>query len=172
MRLLGRLILMPIALLFAIPAGGVALLLAALVDPVVKGLGTQLVEAGLVSLADGLMAFDEPEVLLGSVAKAGALAFWLLVVPPAFVGLVGEVAGFRAFLWYAGATGALTAAMPWLARAGIRGATVAELHVTGVLFAAGAVAGAAYWLIAGSSAGRRRREIPAHPTAGLPAAPA
>ena len=66
----------------------------------------------------------------------------------------------------------MTAAMPWLARAGIRGATVAELHVTGVLFAAGAVAGAAYWLIAGSSAGRRRREIPAHPTAGLPAAQA
>ena len=78
----------------------------------------------------------------------------------AFVALVGEVAGLRRLAWYAGATGLLTAVIPWLLRGSARVASPAELHVGFVLALTGAVAGLFYWMVAGRSAGRRAPSPP------------
>jgi hypothetical protein len=88
-------------------------------------------------------------------AWTGMIAVCFL--PVALVGLVGEIARWRSFLWYAGATGALTAAVPTLARAALdttpdRLALPLEAHMTLMLFLSGVVAGLVYWLIAGRSA--------------------
>ena len=155
MRFLARLVLVPLALLFAVPAGAAALFMAAVFDPVLHRLGADLAEAGFGAMLDALAALEPPERLSGPVAGVAMAAFALLVAPPAFIGLIGEVAGFRAFLWYAGATGILTALLPWLTRTALRPATPDELRIAGALFVGGTVAGAVYWLIAGSSSGRR-----------------
>ena len=155
MRLLGRLILVPLALIFAIPAGVVGLIAATVLDPVLGAFGFEFLRSTLPALVERMVAQGDPEALLDHVSGAANLAAMLLIVPPAFVALLGELAGFRAFLWYAGATGAVAGLMPWLWRSKTRPATPEELHITGVLFVGGLIAGAVYWLIAGSSAGRR-----------------
>ena len=87
--------------------------------------------------------------------------FAILVAPPALVAVIGEVLGWRALLWYAGGSGALTALLPWLgrARSGMARATEAALpaegRITLILFLTGAASGLVYWAIAGRSAGVR-----------------
>jgi hypothetical protein len=159
MRLVGRALLGAFALLFAIPAGALALAAAALLDPVVGGFAADVASASFWILIDWLAALDDPDVAAGDpFAGIGRVATVLLVAPPALIGLLGEVLGLRAFLWYTGATGALTAALPWLARtAAPRAMTSEELRITLALFLAGAAAGAVYWLIAGRSTGPERR---------------
>ncbi len=78
----------------------------------------------------------------------------LLVLPPAFTALIGEVAGWRSFTWYGRAAGALAAAQPFLARPrGAQALLPAEGRIATILFLAGAVAGLVYWLVAGCGAG-------------------
>ena len=158
MRLVGRLFLIPFALLLAISASTLFLALAAILDPGVGIFAAKVIWTGLWTLAQSLDALDEAGTLPGD-AFAGFqnVAASLILAPPTFVALVGEVAGWRAFLWYSCATGAITAALPWLARAASRPATGEELHITAALFLAGAAAGAVYWLLAGQSAGRAGR---------------
>jgi hypothetical protein len=157
MRLLGRLVfLVPLALLFAIPAGMLALGTVAVFDPVVALFSGEVVWAGMWSLLDRLSIVDDPAPIIeGAFAGLSKAAATLLVAPPLFVGVVGEVAGVRSALWYAGGTGAITAAIPWIVRASERVPTAGEIHITLALFVAGAAAGLVYWLIAGQSAGAR-----------------
>jgi hypothetical protein len=54
-------------------------------------------------------------------------------------------------------TGALTAALPWLARSRVSDvALAAEGRITALLFLAGAASGLVYWLVAGRSAAAPR----------------
>lgn len=154
MRLLGRLILVPLALLLAIPAGIMALAAAALLDPAAGELARALLWGAATSVAD-TWAEGDAEVVW-SFASGGGLASAILVAPPLFVALVGEVIGLRALAFYAGGTGALTAALPWLMRQGERPSAAGEGRVTLALFLVGACAGLVYWLIAGRSAGVAR----------------
>jgi hypothetical protein len=158
MRLLGRLfLLVPLALLFAIPAGMMALGAVAVFDPVVALFSGEVVFAGMWSLLDRLSAVDDPAPIIeGAFAGLGKAAATLLVAPPLFVGAVGEVAGLRSLVWYAGGTGTITAAIPWVVRASERTPTPEEVHITLALLVTGAAAGLVYWLIAGQSAGARR----------------
>jgi hypothetical protein len=167
MRLLGRLVvLVPLALLFAIPAGMLALGTVAAFDPVVALFSGEVVWAGMWSLLDRLSAVDDPApVLEGAFTGLSKAAATLLVAPPLFVAVVGEVAGVRSALWYAGGTGTITAAIPWIVRASERTPTPEEVHITLALFVTGAAAGLVYWLIAGHSARARPSAPPAVRTA-------
>lgn len=158
MRFFGSAVLFWLGLIFAIPAGFMTLAVGTLIEPAARELVTEL---GLASadavLADlwhgGPAAFDAAGLLAGMWALSAALLF----LPPAFVALVGEIAGFRSFAWYGFGTGLFTAALPWLGRGWERwseGAMLgAEVRITTLLFLTGAIAGLTYWLVAGRSAG-------------------
>ncbi|MET0429914.1 MAG: hypothetical protein ABW026_15640 [Microvirga sp.] len=149
------LILIPLALLLAIGAGSLFLLVAAVADPVMADLMGNTVFVGFWALLDAVFASDDPGPLvaaaLGDVAR---VFFAFLVLPVGLVALVSEVTRARGLPWMAGATGVLTAAVPWILRGSPRMANPAELHISLVLGLAGAVAGLVYWTIAG-----RRRAL-------------
>lgn len=162
MRLLGRLLLAAFALVMAIPAGTLALAAGVFLDPSFREafgrLGLVGLMAGLTDLADGL----PPEVaVMAALGLAQALGL-LLILPPTLAALIGETLGLRSPVWYGGASGGLTALLPWLARGGAAppsgSEAAAEARLTAILLLAGAVSGLVYWLIAGRSAGVRPRD--------------
>ncbi|HEY8380813.1 MAG TPA: hypothetical protein VIL09_01560 [Microvirga sp.] len=160
--LLRWLFVIPFALLMAATAGALSLFVASVVDPTMAALVGHGLQAGLSALTESLFAADDPAPVMEAAATGfGRLAFAVLVLPPLAVGLGSEIARLRQPLWYAGATGMLTAAVPFLLR-GVtaRGATAAELHVSVVLGLAGAAAGLVYWMVAGRGAGAERRAEP------------
>lgn len=163
MRAIGRLFLLVLGLVVAIPFGTVALAIGVALEPAARELAGTLGFATLWSILADLAAGEVPDERAVALFTAFSTAvFALLVAPPALVAVIGEVLGWRAFLWYAVATGAVTAALPWAGRArgGLAGfsdaALAAEGRLTLVLFLAGAVTGTVYWLIAGRGAGRPR----------------
>ncbi|MGU3285888.1 hypothetical protein [Methylobacterium mesophilicum] len=165
MHLLGRLILGAFALLLAVPAGAGILVLALLIDPSANAWLTGGALAGVDMALSDLSAGLPPEALVLLVAGLAQALFVLLFVPPALVGFAGEVFGRRGLLWYGAGIGILTAALPWLARGGVRpaaagadpGLLAAEARLTLILFVVGAGAGLVYWLVAGRGAGFSRR---------------
>ncbi|KAA2232156.1 hypothetical protein F0L46_25065 [Salinarimonas soli] len=141
---------------FAVPAGAVVLVLGALAEPAAR----ELLLSGGLAFLDALFTEASqggaPELLAGSVAYGvWALTMTIVVAPPAFTALIGEVVGTRSFIWYGGACGLTTALLPWLmrSRGTLAGLAGAEGRLTALLFLSGAVAGLVYWLIAGRSAG-------------------
>ncbi|MCJ2018640.1 MULTISPECIES: hypothetical protein [unclassified Methylobacterium] len=161
MHALGRLFLGALALVFAVPVGFAVLVMALVVDPAAQAWLTGGALAGLDMALSDLSAGLPPEGLVLFIAGLAQALFVLLAVPPAFVGLCGEVLGRRGLLWYGAGCGALTAALPWLTRGVIRsneagrnpGLLAAEARLTLILFVVGASAGLVYWLIAGRRAG-------------------
>ncbi|WP_298951077.1 hypothetical protein [uncultured Methylobacterium sp.] len=160
MRLFGRLLVMGFALLLAIPAGTTMLGLGTLMDAGLRELLGRLGLYAIDSVLSELAAGYPPDPgMLDALLGAGRAVLLLLAVPPALNAVVGEVLRWRSLVWYAGATGLLTACLPWLMRAsrgdGAAGPLSAgETRVAGLLFAAGAVSGLVYWLLAGRFAGR------------------
>jgi hypothetical protein len=160
LRVFGRAFLFLFGLLLAIPAGLVALTIGIAVEPAAQELIAALGVAGfedfLFDLWDDGLTEGVPGGLL---IRLWALSAALLVLPPALVALVGEIAGTRSFVWYGFGCGALTAVLPWLSRGSERftesDALGAEGRITALLFITGAVAGLTYWLVAGRSAGAR-----------------
>jgi len=152
--------LVPFALALAIAAGALFLLVAAVADPLFGNIVAVVLETGWWSLFDALVDADGGGLprLDGAFAAAGKIAFALLVLPPLAVALVSEAIGARSFVWQIGATALITGAMPFLARGVGRAPSPEEMHIAFVLFLAGAVSGAVYWLIAGRRAGLRQRE--------------
>lgn len=156
MRLLGRLILGALALVLALPCGALALIIGVLADPGLSGVAAVLGVAGLEAFFDA-MASGLPDATALALASAAAWGLFLLVaLPPTLAGLVGELFRVSRLAWYGGASGALTAALPWFVRPGRVSTTAlaAEGRVTALLFVAGAVSGLVYWMVAGRSAGR------------------
>ena len=158
MRFFTRAILFVFGLLLAIPAELVTLAIGIAVEPAAQELIAALGIAGFEEFMADLM--DE---VPGAVPGAFFLHLWaissaLLILPPALVALIGEIAGTRSFVWYGFGCGALTAALPWLSRGSERlagtDALGAETRITALLFVTGAAAGLTYWLVAGRSAGR------------------
>jgi len=156
MRLVARLFLLVLGLSIAAPIGGVVLAVGSWSDPAARGLLGALGLAGVEALLSDLSASRPPEGARAFAAAVGMGLFALVVAPPALVALIGEVLGPRSFVWYGGATGALTAGLPWIVRAGpgAESAFRAEGRLTALLFLAGAASGLTYWLAAGRSAGR------------------
>ncbi|MGY2049872.1 hypothetical protein [Methylobacterium sp. JK268] len=156
MHLIGRLLAVSFALLIAIPVGAVLLGIGTLYDPLLRDLvgqlGLNVVAAILNELAEG---YPPDPGMVEAVLGMGRAVLLLVAVPPALNAVTGEVLGWRSATWYGGATGFLTALLPWLMRATPAApAAVAEGRVTALLFLAGAASGLVYWLIAGRWAGR------------------
>jgi len=154
MRWLWRLFAVPFGLALAVTASFLFLVAASVADPVMGSFAGEALWVGFWSLIDAAVAMDDPSPLVdATLADAGRLLATVLLAPPAFVAVVSEVIGSRRLLWYAGATGLLTGALPWLARGGARPATPEEVRIAAILGLTGAVAGFVYWLVAGRSAG-------------------
>ena len=159
MRFFGCAVLFCLGLLLAIPTGLTTLTVGIIIEPTARELVAALGIAGMETVLSDL--WDDG--IAGVDAAAIFVALWglsaaLLVVPPAFIALIGEIAGLRSFVWYGFGTGALTAALPWLGSGSdpsLESAALgAEAHITMLLFLTGAAAGLTYWLVAGRSAGR------------------
>ena len=160
MRFFGRAFLFLFGLLLAIPAGLSALAIGIALDPAARELIAALGVAGFEDFLFDVWDDGLSEGMPGSLfIRLWALSATLLILPPAIVALVGEIAGTRSFVWYGFGCGALTAALPWLSRGSERLADGSVLgtegRITALLFLVGAVAGLAYWLVAGRSAGSR-----------------
>ena len=162
MRSIGRLFLLVLGLVIAIPFGAAALTIGVAFEPAARELASTLGFATLWSIMADLAAGEPPDERAVALFTAFSTAvFALLVAAPALIAVIGEVLGWRAFLWYSFGTGAITAALPWAGRA--RGglariseaAFAAEGRITLILFVTGAVTGCVYWMIAGRSAGPR-----------------
>lgn len=161
MRWLWRLFAVPFGLAAAVTVSGFVLLTASAVDPVMGSFAGQTLSAAFWALLDAALNAGDPGPFLDeTVAAAGRLLATVLLAPPLFVALAGEVIGARRLLWHAGLTGLITGALPWLARGGSRPATPEELHIAAILALTGASAGFVYWLIAGHGAGVERPLAP------------
>jgi len=152
---LGRLLAIGVALMMAIACGAVALGIGVVMDPVLRDVLAQFglsgLEAVLSDLAEGYA--PDPGMVEGAVSLGRAILL-LVAVPPALNAVVGEVLGWRSLAWYGGATGLLTALLPWLMRGAGGPSGGGEGRVTAILFCAGGLAGLVYWLAAGRFAGR------------------
>ena len=158
MRFLGRAVLLFFGLLLAIPAGLLTMTIGVAFEPAAQDLIAAFGAAGFEAMVtdfwrEGSGAFAAEGVLLG----LWALSATIFVMPPALVGVIGEVLGIRSFVWYGFGCGALMAALPWLGRGSERladgNALAAEGRITALLFITGAVAALTYWLVAGRSPG-------------------
>lgn len=178
MRLVLRLVfLVPLALLFAVPAATMFLFFAGLMEPAGQQLARAFIEATGDFLADAFAFGDGDAAATALFVGIWQIGLMVLVVPAAVAAFVGEIVGTRSYLWYAGCAAALTAAMPWIARASAGGGGTAfaagEGRLTAVLFLTGIVAGSIIWLIQGQSAGRDTRMATTSATAprGMPPRP-
>ena len=162
--MLGRAILIVTGLILGCGAALVFLPVAAFLDPVTREAGAALGFFGLTSAAGALMAGEADRIAaLGAALSTGLFA--ICVLPLVLTALIGEAARTRSFLWYAGGTGALAAAMPAILRAGLRGAGRSGLGTSAgagpveqrfllLFFLTGIVAGGLYWLVAARGAMR------------------
>lgn len=163
-----RLILVPTGLIIAITAGFIFLLIGGLAEPagrkVLEGIGWIFLVA---VRADAMRGEPATSYLALATKIIWGATLAIVVVPVLLTGLIGEVARFRSFIWYVAAPAALTAAIPWLARAlraagsaAIRDAATRsaatqadEARLALLLFLSGALSGFIYWAVAGRDAG-------------------
>ena len=163
MRIFGRLVVVPLGLALAVSTAAAALLLAALFDPVIWDFAGRVLWTGFWWLWTRVVEAGGDDFDLSDMATLYGAAAAFLVAPSVVIGLIGEVLGWRSLAWYAGGTGLISAAMPWLLRQAERSGTGPEGHLTLMLLVAGASAGLVYWMVAGWSAGRGpalRQELP------------
>lgn len=157
MRFLVRLAVVAFALGAAITAGFIFLVVASFGEPAMHELIAGLGFASFFALFDAIMSEGAPDVAaLAICAALWTMALMVLVLPPAVAAAAGEIGGWRSFVWYGGASGLISAAMPWAAGAGRAGE--GELRITLLLFLTGSLSGLVYWLIAGRTAGIERSE--------------
>lgn len=158
--MLRRLTVMTFGFVIASGVGGLFLVLSALFDPATREAGLAPVIAGLFAIIDEALMDGDPE------RAAAALGFilWAVVIgtcvaPLAVAALIGEAAGARSLVWYAGLSGVLAGASPWIARAAkglerAQSVNEAESRLALLFFLTGALTGAIYWLIAAPPAPR------------------
>lgn len=154
MRFVGRLILVPLAIAVA---AFCALLLLGIVGMTRPEIAQAIAETAFRTM-DQLFrtALDGEEAILryaASLALFSRFVVVVLILPVTLIAVVAEVFGIRAYLFHALFAALLTAAMPFaLMPELIRGFAYAS-PASGLLAAAGALAGTIYWMLAGRSAG-------------------
>ncbi len=136
----GRLIVIPIALLIAASVSGFVLFT----------LGLERITLAL----QGNRSGDDVIVAMFDLTQQGLLlATGLTLIPALLVVIVGEIARIRSAIYYVAAGGLALAAMPMLARMTESGnVVVPETTVWQVFATAGFAGGFVYWLIAGRNA--------------------
>jgi hypothetical protein len=150
------LLLIPFALLITIGMSSLFFFIASMVDPLMATLTGETLFVGFWNLVDAVFSSDDPgPIVADAMLTVGRIMFTLLVLPPLVIAVISEILRMRSLLWYALATGILTAAVPWILRGAARVQNPEELHVSAILGLTGAVAGFIYWAIAGRDAGGR-----------------
>lgn len=149
-------------LLIAPVAGLVALPVLVLLDPVTRDTALALAEFALLLLADAETdpsSADEAAALFAFLYSAIIILGFL---PLALVASIGGLARLHSWVFYAGATGGITAAMPWLVRSifhlqGAAAASSQEMRFALVFFFIGIIIGSVYWFVSKSlgDAGRK-----------------
>lgn len=149
-----RLILTLVGLACASAAALMFLPFAVLLDPLVQSTASHLSADHWVDILEGLFADDDPHEAVTTLFQLiWTIGMLVCVVPVTIAALIGGLARSRSFFFYAGLSGFLAAAMPWILRASRfaeRGGQIssAEGHLTLILFLTGVIAGGLYWLIA------------------------
>lgn len=149
-----RLVVISFGFVVAAAAGMVFLPLALFVDASNPDGGLAVALTNLFAAALGVLdegSADDAFAAVGFVLWAVGVV--VCAAPLAIAALIGEVAGVRAYTWYAGASALFAAASPWIARAarGLPRAgemSVAEGRLALLFFLTGALTGSLYWLIA------------------------
>ena len=136
----GRLIVIPIALLIAASVSGFVLFT----------LGLERITLAL----QGNRSGDDVIVAMFDLTQQGLLlATGLTLIPALVVVIVGEIARIRSAIYYVAGGGLALAAMPMLARMTESGnVVIPETTVWQVFATAGFAGGFVYWLIAGRNA--------------------
>ncbi len=136
----GRLIVIPIALLIAASVSGFVLFT----------LGLERITGAL----QGNRSGDDVIVAMFDLTQQGLLlATGLTLIPALVVVIVGEIARIRSAIYYVAGGGLALAAMPMLARMTESGnVVIPETTVWQVFATAGFAGGFVYWLIAGRNA--------------------
>jgi hypothetical protein len=153
-RFLGRLILIPLAIAIA---AFCALLFLGIVGMTRPEIAQAIAETAYRTMDELFRTALAGEEAIRSYAQNFVLfsrfVVVVLIAPVALTAVVAEVLGFRAYLFHALLAALLTAAMPFaLLPDLIRGFPYAS-PATGLLAAAGALAGTIYWMLAGRGAG-------------------
>lgn len=139
MKTLGRMVLIPVALLLAAAASSFVLVT----------LGLERV-TGALHLRRGNDAIESVFELMN---QGILLTTGVTIIPALMVVLIGEVASIRSALYYIAGGGAALAAVPLLAHYGSAGTFVLPEQIVWQVFAtAGFAGGFVYWLIAGRHA--------------------
>jgi hypothetical protein len=155
MRIFGRLILIPLAILLASFVAGTFLVVAGFAQPQIGGAITDGAIITIRTLFESLLEDGEAVDRFARLSKGlTTLTLAVLFLPVVLVAAVSEVFNLR--WWFVQALGAafLTALLPWAMLPTVIGGTALASSLTGLLAATGALAGSIYWMIAGKSAGR------------------
>lgn len=155
--MLRRLIAIIFGFVVAATAGSLFLAIGALIDPTARESGFQSARTWLYAMMGEAMMKSGATEMAASVL---GMVFWAIliatcIVPLIVAALVGELAGMRAWAWYAGASAAIAAALPWIAAtwlAYMGQGNPMEGRVALFLFLTGMVTGSLYWIIAGREA--------------------
>jgi hypothetical protein len=148
-----RFVLVLVGLAFAIAAGFLFLLVGGLAVPETRELAADLTLFSLFLTAVDVAQSGAPDQAMGAVA----VGLWLLttailVAPPLVAAVIGELAGWRSFVWYGASAGVLAAALAFLGHPLGARINPAETRVMLLLFLTGALSGLVYWAIAGRTA--------------------
>jgi hypothetical protein len=155
MRIFGRLILIPLAIVLASFVAGTFLVVAGFAQPQIGGAVTDGAITTIRMLFESLFEEGEAVDRFARLSKGlTTLTLAVLFLPVAMVSAVSEVFSLR--WWFVQALGAafLTALLPWAMLPNVIGSTPLASSLTGLLAATGALSGSIYWMIAGKSAGR------------------
>lgn len=152
--MLRRLLLIAFGFLIASGSGVLALVIAALLDPATLETGLIVAMNGIFYIFDEAMKSGDPgDTIAALFDGARAIAIAVCIAPLALAVTIGEAVDARQPIWYAGVSGVLAGASPWIARAALgldkaREATPVETRLALLFFLTGVFTGALYWLIA------------------------
>ncbi len=154
MGMFSRLALTTIGLACASAAALVFLPLAVIFDPLVQQVASQVPADHWLDILWDLFSEENPEDTFTTLFQLlWTIGVLVCILPVTVTALLGAGARVRTFAFYAGATGVLAAAIPWILRSSRIGERAfqpssAEAHLTIILFLTGAFAGTIFWLIA------------------------
>ena len=154
LRIIGRIILVPLGIALAALTGLVFLTGVGLVQPgFSEVLATQASEQ-MQRLMRGLLAGEDViGSFLPSLAAFSRLAGVVLFLPMMLVAAVAEVFALRSFFIQILLVAFLTALLPYAVMPELTAGTLFASSLSGLLAVTGALAGSVYWMVAGRKAG-------------------
>ena len=167
MDVISRLLIIITGLLCAAGVAAISIPFLAFIDPLVREAILARLMGTLFTALGAPPASAKAAALLMQLTHLSTLA--ICIAPVVLAALIGELARFRSWLWYACCSGILAAAMPFNPHPWPEGdgnaaahettAMMLELRFMLLFFIVGLIAGTTYWLIAGRNAGEVTTEL-------------